>query len=151
MEQSIAPFATVAMMLVFTAFTGCEKKPEVYTTRGADPQYKEALRQTRIRQNEKGDVRVRVVAQMKELAERARAALPQGATDEQIKAELEGNPQKYPGWSALSAALAKTDAELKAEMANARKTVRERIFKEAADRKAVAEGRAVAKEPAAAK
>ncbi len=136
--QSIAPFATVAMMIVLTAFVGCEKKSEVYATRGDDPAYRKALKETRVRQGEKVGVRDRVVSQMQELVARARAALPKNATDEQVKAELDGNPQKYPGWKALSAALAKTDADLEAEMAKARNTVRARILKEAADRKAAA-------------
>ncbi len=149
LKQSIAPFATVAMTLVFAAFVGCEKKPEVYTTRGEDPAYQAALRESRARQNEKAGVRARLVTQMQELVTRARAALPKDATEEQVRAELEGNPQKYPGWKALSAALTKTDAEFQAEMAKARDTVRARILKEAADRKAVAEGRAAEKKAAA--
>ncbi len=143
--QSIAPFATVAMMFVLASFTGCEKKPEVYTTRGDDPAYREALGQTRARQNDKAAVRARVVSQMQALEARARAALPMDATVEQVRAELEGNPQKYPGWKALSAALTTVDADLQAEMAKARNTVRARILKERAAQKAVAEGRAVEK------
>lgn len=150
-KQSIAPFATVAMMLGIAALCGCEKKPEVYTSRGEDPAYQDALKQTRVRQNQQAAVRARVVPQMEELVARARAALPKGATDEQVKAELEANPGKYPGWKSLSAALAKANAELEKEMGNARATVRARILKEAADRKAVAEGRAAEKASAAAK
>ena len=151
LEQSIAPLATVAMVFGLVALIGCEKKPEVYTNRTGDPAYLNDLRQVRARQNEKAAVRQRLVKQVEELVARARASLPQGATDEQVKAELVGNPQKYPGWSALSAALAKADAELRREMGNAREIVRRRISKEMADRKAVAEGRAVAKRPTATK
>ncbi len=143
--QSIVPFATVAMVLVLTAFTGCERKPEVYTARGNDPAYKEALKEMRTRQNKKVVVRDRIVSQMEELIAYARRALPQGATDEQVRAELEGNPQKYPAWASLTNALAKANGELAGEMARTRDVVRARILKEAVDRKSVAEGRAVEK------
>ena len=149
--QSIAPLATVAMMFGLTALCGCEKKAEVYTTRGEDPSYQEALKQARVQQNAKSAVRARVVSQMQELIERARAALPKGASDEQVRAEIEGNPEKYPGWKALSAALTKANAGIEKEMAGARDVVRARILKEAADRKAVAEGRAVEKKSPTAK
>lgn len=149
--QSHAPFATVTLVLGIAALCGCEKKAEVYTTRGDDPAYRQSLRESRERQSEKAAVRARIVPQMEELVARARAALPAEATDAQIRAELESNPGKYPGWKALSAALAKVNAELKGEMGNARAIVRARILKEAADRKAVAEGRAVEKASPAAK
>lgn len=149
--QSLAPFATVAVVVGIAAFCGCEKKPEVYTVRGEDPVYRKTLHETRMRQNEQAAVRARIEPQLKELVARARAALPKDATDEQVRAELEAHPEKYPGWKALSDALAKANANLEQEMARARATVRARILKEAADRRAVAEGRATDKSSAAAK
>lgn len=149
--QSLAPFATVAVVVGIAAFCGCEKKPEVYTVRGEDPVYRKTLHETRMRQNEQAAVRARIEPQLKELAARARAALPKDATDEQVRAELEAHPERYPGWKALSDALAKANANLEQEMARARATVRARILKEAADRRAVAEGRATDKSSAAAK
>ena len=68
------------------------------------------------------DVRLVTVAQMEELVARARAALPKDATDEQVKQELESNPEKYPGWKALSSALVKANAELEKQMGTARAT-----------------------------
>ena len=149
--QSIAPLATVAMMFGLTALCGCEKKAEVYTKRGEDPSYQEALKQIRVRQNAKAAERARIVSQMQELVDRACAALPKGASDEQVRAEIEGNPEKYPGWKALSAALTKANAGIEKEMAEARSAVRARILKEVADRKSVTEGRAVGKKSSAAK
>ncbi len=153
--QSLAPFATVAVVVGIAAFCGCEKKPcekkpEVYTVRGEDPVYQNALRETRMRQNEQAAVRARIEPQLQELVARARAALPKDATDEQVRAELEAHPERYPGWKALSSALVKANAKLEQEMARARATVRARILKEAADRRAVAEGRATDKSSAAA-
>lgn len=149
--QSLAPFATVAAAVGIAAFCGCEKKPEVYTVRGEDPVYQKTLRETRTRQNEQAAVRARIEPQLKELVARARAALPKDATDEQVRAELEAHPERYPGWKALSSALVQANANLEQEMARARATVRARILKEAADRRAVAEGRATDKSSAAAK
>ena len=153
--QSLAPFATVAVAVGIAALCGCEKKPhekkpEVYTVRGEDPVYQKTLHETHARQNEQAAVRNRIEPQLKELVARARAALPKDATDEQVRAELEAHPERYPGWKALSSALSKANANLEQEMARARATVRARILKEAADRRAVAEGRAVDKSSAAA-
>ena len=91
--QSLAPFATVAVVVGIAAFCGCEKKPEVYTARGEDPVYRKTLHETRTRQNEQAAVRARIEPQLKELVARARAALPKDATDEQVRAELEANPK----------------------------------------------------------
>lgn len=45
--------------------------------------------------------RKRIVAEMEKLIAEARAALGEGATDEAVLAELEGNSEKYPRWKAL--------------------------------------------------
>lgn len=139
------------MMLAYAALCGCERKPEVYASRGKDPEYQKALKQAHAQQNAVARTRNRISAQMEELVSRARAALPEDATDEQVRTELESNPGKYPGWKALSSALAKANADLERQMGTARETVRARILKEAKDRKAIAEGRAAEKASAAAK
>ena len=157
LAQKSAARLACALTLALAALCGCEKKPvdgqqpadaakpEVYTTRGHDPAYTNALHASRVSQHREAAVQARIRPQMEALIARARAALPQGATDDQVRAELENNPAKYPGWKALSDALAKANARLEAEMAHARETVRRRIFQEVADRKAVAEGRATPK------
>lgn len=149
--QSIAPFATVAMIVGSMAFSGCERKPEVYQNRGNDPEYQKTLKGAHAQQTAVAKTRHRIAAQMQELVDRARAALPKDATDEQVRAELESNPGKYPGWKALSSALAKANADLEKKMGDARATVRARILKEANDRRAVAEGRASEKASGTAK
>lgn len=157
--QSLAPFAAAAVGLA--ALCGCEKKPaekktdekkpEVYMVRGEDPAYQKVLLETRARQNRHAAARARVVPRMEALVARARAALPEGATEDAVRAELEAHPEKYLGWTELSAALTNANAQLEREMARARATVRARILKEAADRTAVKEGRATAKKTPAAK
>lgn len=141
----LTPLATVALMLVFAALTGCEKKPEVYTTRGEDPAYQKELEGTVASQKLLARRETKIAAQIARLEARARAALPEGATPEQVRAELDANPAKYPGWKDLSAESAKVEKAVEAELAEARRIVRRRIEKEAADRKAVAKGEAVAK------
>lgn len=139
------------MVLLYTVLVGCEKKPEVVVERSEDPVYQKELASAVTERSRAAGAREKIARQMEELVARARAALPQGSTDEQVKAELEGNPEKYPGWKALSEALVKANARLDETAAKARDTVRARILKEAADQKAVAEGRATAKKPVASK
>jgi hypothetical protein len=86
----------------------------------------------------------KIKRQMDDLKERARAKLGKDATEEQIKAELDGNPAKYAGWKLLVDAYAKANAKMEKELADVRGIVRRRIEKEAADQKAVAEGKATA-------
>lgn len=139
------------MILLYTVLVGCEKKPEVVVQRSQDPVYQKALADTVAQRNRAAGARVKIAQQMEELVARARAALPKDASDEQVKAELEGHPEKYPGWKALSEALLKANAKLDKAAADARDTVRARILQEVADQKAVAEGRATAKKPVATK
>lgn len=152
LAKSVAPLLAGTAVCGFAVLCGCEKKREVYTVRGKDPAYQKELHATTARQNAKAAVLARLEPQLESLVARARDALPKGATDEAVRAELDAHPEKYPGWKALSAAKAKANADLEREMARARATVRARILKEAADRKAVAEGRAAEKKtPGAAK
>ena len=157
LAQKSAARLACALTLALAALCGCEKKPadgqkpadtakpEVYTSRSQDPAYTNALRTARGKQDEQAAVQAKLRPQLEALIARARAALPQNATDDQVRTELENNPAKYPGWKALSAALAKSNARLEDAMAKTRETVRRRILQEAADRKAVAEGRAIPK------
>ena len=78
------------------------------------------------------------------LKARARRALGENATDEQIKAELDGNPAKYAGWRQLTIAYAKANARAEKELADVRGIVRRRIEKEAADQRTVAAGKTAA-------
>lgn len=152
--RAFAPLAAVSLLLVLAVLTGCRKEQEkpVYTSRTRDPAYKQELQGTIDRQTQTAKVRAQLVRQMDLLAARARAALPAGATDEQVKAELDGNPTKYPGWKTLSDEFAKVNATAEKELANARSIVRRRIMKETADRKAAAtKGEATAKQPVVSK
>ena len=76
-----------------------------------------------------------ILARMEQVRERARKALPANATDEQVMAEIEGNPQKYPAWRELVAALGNNAEELKGNNAAALSTVRRRVLREVAEQR----------------
>ena len=73
---------------------------------------------------------------MDRLRERARKALPAGATEEQVTAELENNPRKYPAWRELVVALKAIPDEVQRNRAAAQSAIRQRILRESADRRA---------------
>ena len=131
----------VAAMAFLVAVCGCERnavapKDSAETNvvrRAKDPEYQKALKDAQARRREIAKERSRVLDDMKELVEKARAALPKGATDAQVKAELEGQPQKYPEWQDLVRRLREAEAKGKKDLSDARGMVRERILREQAD------------------
>lgn len=141
--QWAGPSIFVLLSIVFLS-AGCKKGgqdkdlPVVVTNRIADPAYVEELRQLRYAQGTTAKARNAVVAQMNDRVEAAKAKLPKGATDEQIKAEL----AKDPAWKNLEEENQKRIGDIEAQLAAAREAVRKRIAQEAADTKAVKEGRA---------
>jgi hypothetical protein len=70
---------------------------------------------------------------MEKLVVRARKALPEGATDEQVRDELLNNPRKYPGWRELSRMLREHNAKAEKELEETRRLVAARIMKEQKD------------------
>lgn len=148
-----APLAAVSLLLVLAVLSGCKKEQEkpVYASRVKDPAYQQELREIVNQKARTAKTRAQLVAQMNVLKERARLVLPKGATEAQVKAELDANPAKYPGWNVLSAELTKVEAAAEKELADARSMVRRRILKETADREAAAKGKATAKQPVVSK
>ncbi len=131
----------VAAMALLVAVCGCERdvvapKESAETnvvSRAKDPAYQKALKDVQTRRREIAKERTKVLDEMRELAEKVRAALPKGATDAQVRAELEGNPQKYPEWQDLVRRLREVEAKAKKDLSDARGMVRERILREQAD------------------
>ena len=141
-QGRIAP-RVAAVMLLLAAVCGCEK--EVASPKGAasaetnsaaflprtqDPAYAEALRGVQGQRKEIAADRYKVVAQMKKVIARARAALPADATDEQVREELLGNPKKYPQWQTLTRMLNERNIAVEKELEDARRLVMARIRKE---------------------
>ena len=73
--------------------------------------------------------RMKLEARMAQLRERAKKALPAGATEEQVLAELENNPRRYPVWRDLVAARDASVDEEKRNLASARAAVARRILR----------------------
>ena len=144
-QGCIAP-RVAAVMLLLAAVCGCEKEavppkaaaPEETNSvarlpRTQDPEYAAALRSVQAKRNTVAARRHKAVAEMEKLVARARAALPAGATDEQVRDELMRNPQKYPGWRQLSQVLRARNAQANKEMEDARRLVMARIRQEQAE------------------
>ena len=137
-----------AVLCVCACLVGCERKaavspeppapamtnaPKKVAARADDAAYQAQLKDHIAAQRSVNVAREKILARMEQLRERARKALPEGATDEQVKAELEGNPRKYPAWGELVAALAKSQEELENKKASAEAAIRRRILREAAE------------------
>ena len=126
-RRVVAPILSVAALLFFTALTGCGKgeSGSADRTKGSrDAQASIARRQQPL------------LANAERMRARAKAALGAGATDAQVESELDANPAKYPGWKELKASLAQAGKDMDAAQAEARATIRKRILKEAAEKKA---------------
>ena len=129
----------MALAAIVAVACGCEKeqkpadeeKPAV--PRSQDAAYTNALKQVQVKRKVIASRRREIVEQMEALVARARKALPEGATEEQIRNELLNNPRKYPGWSALSRALREENAYAEKELEEARRLVAARIMKEQKD------------------
>ena len=128
----------MALAALVAAVCGCEKeqkpadeKPAV--PRSQDAAYTNALKQVQVKRNAIASRRREVVVQMEKLVARARKALPEGATEEQIRDELLNNPRKYPGWRELSRKLRELNALAEKELADTRRLVTARIRQEQND------------------
>ena len=74
-------------------------------------------------QQKKAKTHAHIQKRLRDMEARARAALPAGATPEQVRAELEGNPQKYPAYHGLVRAEAASKAAAR-DFSKARETIR---------------------------
>lgn len=142
------------MLLVSTLFVclavilaGCKRQSRktagqqveiVYTNRMDDAGYRGVLHTNRLQQGVLVSRRQAVVDRMERMVAEVREALPAGADDEAVKAEL----AKSEEWRTLEAENLKRIGEIEEKIAEARTTVRERLLREQRDVKAVAEGRA---------
>ena len=138
-----------AVLCVCACLVGCERKDAVLpepsapaisnapakkvASRADDAAYQAQLKNHLAAQFGASAAREKILAQMEQVRERARKALPEGATDEQVKAELENNPRKYPAWGELVSALEKNAEESKSNRAAARAAIRRRILREVAE------------------
>ena len=136
-QGRIAP-RVAAVVLLFAVVCGCEKSgsspngdgatnaPAASVSRTKDPAYQKALKNVQ-------NPRQTLAAAMEALVARARKALPEGATELQVRDELLNNPRKYPGWRELSRMLRERNALAEKELEDARRLVTARIRQEQED------------------
>ncbi len=135
-RRVVAPILSVAALVFFTALTGCGKGESGSADRTKDSAYRAALKGSRDAQASIARRQQPLLANAERMRARAKAALGAGATDAQVESELDANPAKYPGWKELKASLAQAGKDMDAAQAKARATIRKRILKEAAEKKA---------------
>ena len=98
--------------------------------RTEDPSYRQELLDIQKSRAPLAKARNATVSEMEAVIAKARAALPAGATDEEVKAELDGHPEKYPDWKGLNERIAKDNAAIEGSLKDAQERVRARILKE---------------------
>ena len=129
---------SIALAAALAVVCGCGKEqpapqPKPFVPRTLDASYKKELQDVQAKRNAIASRRREVVEQMEALVARARKALPEGATEDQIRDELLNHPRKYPGWSALSRMLREENARAEKELEESRRLVAARIMKEQND------------------
>ena len=124
-------YIAAAWLLFSLAFSGCGKPEDQaktgVTSRSQDPAYKNRLKEL-LGENKKIAIRRnQVLASMEKVKSIARKALPEGATDNQVVAEIEKTPQKYPSWKTLNEQLEALEKEFKVSAIKARAEIADRI------------------------
>ena len=139
LKRYIASFAIAMMVLMMVLTTGCGREE----TSSAPSQIKGETPTAQLEANRKDAAKVkdalkgaRLAARGLAVAERrietakkeARAALGAGATDEQVLAELNGNPSKYPDWKRALADRDELEKKVAQERANGRNAARQLLL-----------------------
>jgi len=108
--------------------------PKKDVSRAHDVKYQEQIKEQvkDIQRTQQG--RAKIEQRMAQLRALAKKALPEGATDAQVTAELDNNPKKYPAWRELVTALKNNDLEEKRKREAAQAAVRQRIQREVTER-----------------
>ena len=139
MATKLSRFAWIAVIAALLAtglqivlcMRGCAGRPaSPGYERTKDPAYGQELKDVMKARKPLVKARSETVSEMEAVIAKARAALPQGATDEEVKAELDGNPEKYPEWKGLNEKIAKDNAAIEDSLKDAQSRVRARILKE---------------------
>lgn len=139
MAAKIPRFAWIAVLVALLAvglavvlcMRGCAGRPaDSGYDRTEDSAYGQELQDVLKARKTLVKARHHTVSEMEAVIAKARAALPQGATDEEVKAELDGHPEKYPEWKGLNEKIAKDNAAIEDSLKDARSRVRARVLKE---------------------
>ena len=125
----IAVALTVVVLAVVVALCVRGRRPAPYD-RTQDPAYAQELKDVLEARKPLVKARNRTVSEMKDVIAKARAALPADATDEAVKAELDGHPEKYPEWKGLSERILRDNAATEDSLKDAQSRVRAHVMKE---------------------
>ena len=126
---AVALAMVVLAVVVALCVRGCRGGSEGYD-RTQDPAYVQELKDVIEARKALVKARNETVSEMKDVIAKARAALPADATDEDVKAELDGHPEKYPEWKGLSEQILRDNAAIEDSLKDAQSRVRARIMKE---------------------
>ena len=125
----IALAALAAAVVALLCMRGCSRRP-AGDDRTKDPEYIQSLKDVRAAQKPLVRARHKTVSEMEAIIAKARQALPSEASDEAVKAELEGHPEKYPEWKGLNERIAADNAAIEGNLKDAQARVRARILKQ---------------------
>ena len=123
----------VVAVVVVLCVRGCRRGSDGYD-RVQDSTYEQELKDVMEARKPLVRARNKTVSEMKGVIAKARAALPAGASDEEVKAELDGHPEKYPEWKGLSEQILRDNAAIEGSLKDAQSRVRARIMKELGSR-----------------
>ena len=107
-----------------------EPSPLSIEARAKDKEYQSKLQASVAAQRRTLSERGAIESDIAEMRARARKALPEGATEAQVLAELENNPKKYPAWRERVAAKKAILAEEQRSKAMAQAAFRQRVLRE---------------------
>ena len=126
---AVALAMVVLAVVVVLCVRGCRGGSGDYD-RTKDPAYVQELKDVIEARKPLVKARNKTVSEMKDVIAKARAALPAGASDEEVKAELDGHPEKYPEWKGLSEQILRDNAAIEGSLKDAQSRIRARIMKE---------------------
>ena len=134
---SLAPCVAALVLLAFAA--GCDRDETASakarptsgsSARMADKEYVKQLRGHITDQKKVAKDIAEIERRMDLQRQRARSVLPENSTDEQVLAEIEAHPTKYPQWRSLKARHAAATKMMEQRRAEARASVLARIARE---------------------
>ena len=126
-----------AVLLAFTAvFWGCGKGEggDGVDSSAAEQELIKNLEGKRAERLVVADARTKAVREMESLVAKARTELAKRGiekpSDDELKAEIEGHPDAYPGWKELYAQVEKLNGDYSAKLKEAQDAVREKMLRE---------------------
>ena len=126
---AVALAMAVLAVVVALCVRGCRGGSVGYD-RTKDPAYVQELKDVLEARKPLVKARNETVSKMKDVIAKARAALPVGVSDEEVKAELDDHPEKYPEWKGLSEKIVQDNAAIEDSLKDAQSRVRARLMKE---------------------